>query len=228
DASQNGDVFDRLVRRTVSVGKKPGNGANKFDRQVADPQIGADELERSHGEKRCERVGNHMATPQGEPGRRTDHALLRDPSVDESLAQSCRYRPNRRAIFRSHHDDALVGERQLLELLFVVHAYLTVNVSDTSFAPASPRSSFKSCWISASVKLQNHRSARASIEGSPLPRRVRAITMLGLPLRKGIRPSDASSAAKSWPSTVAAAPPNAANFASSGSRGMRSSVRRLA
>jgi len=75
--------------------------------------------------------------------------------------------------------------------------YRTVSVSERSATGVSPCSSRSSSSTSSAEKLQNHRSARASMLGRPRPRTVSQMMMLGLVLEKGRAENASSSYAKS-------------------------------
>ena len=92
-------------------------------------------------------------------------------------------------------------------------------MSDSSSSSASARS------ISASVGTRWCHSARSSMNDTPRPLFVRAMTHVGRPGASGTRSSVSMSAGMSWPSTSTTAQPNARQRSASGSSRIVRSVK---
>ena len=110
DAAHQRDVLDGLVRGAVAVGEEAGNAADELDRQAADADVGADELERAQGEERGERVtrsgcGPRRASPAAAPiivCSAMPTSMKRGPSSAGRLRMAARFS----AVM---HDHAVVG-----------------------------------------------------------------------------------------------------------------------
>src|SRR5262249_54077553 len=226
DPAHQREILEGLMGRAVGFREEASQRTDQLDRKPRDADVGANELERAHRQERGQRVDDRHSAAQREAGGGPDARLLGDPEVEESRSEPAGQVPNGRPVLGGHHDDVRVALRDLGQPLFVRHR--TIRVCDARTVSAPPCSSSINAVTSSLVNATNHRSARCSMLGRPLPRTVSATTTDGLPRSIGTQLKRRSIASKSWPSMRAVAQPNAANLASIGSSGTRSSVRTLA
>ena len=79
------DVLGRVMRRAVEAQREPGVVADQSDGQAGKGDVGADLLAAEQREEGREGRDVGPLAGRGDPGRRRDHVLLRDPELEEPL-----------------------------------------------------------------------------------------------------------------------------------------------
>ena len=181
----------------------PGLWPHSFTFALRVGDVGLDLLERAAGEER-RGAGDERDPPAvGQAGADADHVLLGDADVDqplrERLAGSRRACSSRReSLTTATIRSSCVGEldQRALERVAAVEALAHSSQLLAARAPSARRSGTLWCH-----------STRSSMNETPWPLIVWAITQLGRPaLERAARRSVSSSASTSWPSTVAHRP----------------------